>query len=66
MTLVFNKEKYDDKEEDDDKDDSEDDPRMYERVDAKACIIYPENSPKEVWDSVISIILLLTCVLTPM
>lgn len=39
---------------------------MYERVDAKACIIYPENGPKEVWDSVISIILLVTCVLTPM
>lgn len=47
--------------------DSEDfDPRMFERTDAKDCIIYPENGVKETWDSFVSIALLVTCVITPM
>ena len=50
----------------DDESEEETDPRMFERTDAKPCIIYPENTLKELWDALVSILLLVTCILTPM
>jgi hypothetical protein len=32
----------------------------------KSCMIYPENRAKEAWDFFMTIILLITCVLTPL
>ena len=39
--------------------------RMMNRVDKVKFIIYPQDSLKEYWDLYITIILLITCMLTP-
>ena len=38
---------------------------MVIREDAKPCIIYPENSHKASWDLFMAIVLVFTCVVTP-
>lgn len=40
--------------------------RMYERKEKKYMILYPEDPAKKYWDFYITIILLISCVLTPL
>ena len=40
--------------------------RMTKREDAKSFIIYPENSSKASWDLFMAIVLVFTCVVTPL
>jgi hypothetical protein len=42
------------------------DPRMYQREDAKSCIIYPENELKANWDVILTLLLVITCIMTPL
>lgn len=35
------------------------------RIDKKSCIIYPEDTWKEHWDLLVSLILIFTCCVTP-
>jgi hypothetical protein len=39
--------------------------RMRHRSDKKSCILYPEDQSKTYWDIFITLILLITCLLTP-
>ena len=39
---------------------------MYERKEKKYLILYPEDPAKKYWDFYITIILLISCVLTPL
>ena len=39
---------------------------MHERKNKKFCLLYPEDPPKKYWDFYITIILLISCVLTPL
>mmetsp|Transcript_24636 Transcript_24636/g.38294 ORF Transcript_24636/g.38294 Transcript_24636/m.38294 type:complete len:93 (+) Transcript_24636:817-1095(+) len=39
--------------------------RMTHRAKKKAFIIYPENKLKDYWDLMITIVLLVSCILTP-
>ena len=40
--------------------------RMTKRMGEKAFIIYPENKTKSLWDLFMTIILILTCIMTPL
>lgn len=39
---------------------------MHERKQKKACLLYPEDPIKKYWDFYITIILLISCVTTPL
>ena len=39
---------------------------MHERKNKKFCLLYPEDPQKKYWDFYITIILLISCVLTPL
>ena len=38
---------------------------MIKRNNRKCCIVYPEDSWKDNWDLIVSVILIFTCVITP-
>jgi hypothetical protein len=40
--------------------------RMTNRGNQKKCIIYPENKHKSIWDLFMTIVLIMTCVMTPL
>lgn len=40
--------------------------RMTERADKASCIIYPENQYKFKWDIFVSVILIISCFITPL
>lgn len=40
--------------------------RMVERIDMVPYLIYPENKAKGVWDLLMTLVLLTSCVITPL